>query len=151
MLDVTADTGDGIGLGLNGEEAQEVALLYEAGLDRDGDIDSAGLNFWIDQREGGLTIEETANFFLESDEFEAAFGDPDTLSDQALVEQLYLNVLGRAGETEGVEFWTAAVGDPNFSRAELLFEFSVSVENAETLEFVETLTETEAGAWSFAV
>ncbi|MEO0821610.1 MAG: DUF4214 domain-containing protein [Pseudomonadota bacterium] len=150
VVDLSDDGGaPSIGEGLTPAEAREVALLYETGLDRDGDIDLPGLNFWIDQREGGFSIEELAQFFLDSEEFAAAFGDPDNLSDQALVEQLYLNVLDRPGEPAGVDFWTGVAASPEFSRAELLFEFAVSVENAETLAFVETLAETSAGEWEF--
>ncbi|MGF1551780.1 MAG: DUF4214 domain-containing protein [Paracoccaceae bacterium] len=139
----------GPGEGFVPNDAQAVALLYEAGLDRDGEIDLPGLNFWIDQREAGLSIEETARFFLDSDEFEVAYGPPEALSDRELVERLYLNVLDRPGEAEGVDFWTGVVGQSDFSRAELLYEFAVSVENTEALAFVETLTEVEPGEWAF--
>ena len=130
-------------------EARAVAYLYEVGLDRDGDIDLGGLNFWIDEREAGLSEAALAAFFLASDEFAGAFGDPDQLSDQALVETLYRNVLDRAGEPDGVAFWTDLLGQDDFSRARLLIEFAGSVENVETLAFIETLTETAPGEWSF--
>ncbi|MEL6311357.1 MAG: DUF4214 domain-containing protein, partial [Pseudomonadota bacterium] len=71
----------GTGAGLSAEEARCIAYLYEAGLDRDGDIDLPGLNFWIDAREGGLDENQVAQAFLDSPEFAAAFGEPDTLSD----------------------------------------------------------------------
>jgi peptidyl-prolyl cis-trans isomerase A (cyclophilin A) len=141
---------DLFGLGLTEEEAREVAFLYEAALDRDGEIDALGLNFWIDSREAGLSIEATAQRFLDSDEFAASFGDPGGLSDRALVERLYLNVLDREGEAAGVEFWTRSLADPDFSRADLLVAFATSVENADTLAFVETLGEIEPGEWDFA-
>ncbi|MEM1344144.1 MAG: hypothetical protein AAGI34_06130 [Pseudomonadota bacterium] len=38
------------GGGLTIGEATLVALLYDAGLDRNGNVDEPGLNFWIDQR-----------------------------------------------------------------------------------------------------
>ncbi|MGF1552190.1 MAG: DUF4214 domain-containing protein [Paracoccaceae bacterium] len=141
MLDVEAP--------LSREEAREVALLYETGLDRDGEIDLEGLNYWIDIREGGFSVEETAQSFLDSREFQEKYGDPDALSDLALVERLYRNVLNREGEAEGVAFWTGVLEDQGFSRANLLYAFAVSVENADTLDFVETLTETAPGDWEF--
>lgn len=134
---------------LTPEEAQVVALLYEAGLDRDGNIDLPGLNFWIDQREDGLSETATAQFFLDSPEFTQSFGDPDTLSDQELVATLYENVLDRPGEPAGVTFWTGVVGDPEFSRADLLLAFAVSPENRAGSEFVETLAEISDGEWAF--
>ncbi|GMG85133.1 hypothetical protein LNKW23_43490 [Paralimibaculum aggregatum] len=148
MIDVEV-AADHLGLGLTEAEAQEVALLYEAGLDRDGEIDLPGLNFWIDAREGAFTMTQIAQFFLDSAEFAAGFGDPDTLTDAELVDQLYFNVLGREGDADGVAFWNAAVARDDFSRADLLYAFATSVENAETLEFVETLTEVLPSDWAF--
>ncbi|MEO1458129.1 MAG: DUF4214 domain-containing protein, partial [Pseudomonadota bacterium] len=53
--------------GLTTEEAQTVALLYEAGLGRAAEFD--GLNFWIDQRENGLDDLGLAELFVQSEEF----------------------------------------------------------------------------------
>ncbi|WP_285674417.1 DUF4214 domain-containing protein [Paralimibaculum aggregatum] len=92
---------------------------------------------------------QIAQFFLDSAEFAAGFGDPDTLTDAELVDQLYFNVLGREGDADGVAFWNAAVARDDFSRADLLYAFATSVENAETLEFVETLTEVLPSDWAF--
>lgn len=130
--------------------AREVAYLYEAGLDRDGDIDLPGLNFWIDQREQGLTAVALAQFFLDSPEFAEVVGVPASLTDRDLVEALYLNVLDRDGEQLGVEFWTGVVADPGFSRADLLLAFAVSPENLAGSPFVETLAEEMPGTWDFA-
>ncbi|MEM9146929.1 MAG: DUF4214 domain-containing protein [Pseudomonadota bacterium] len=141
---------------LSPEEARTVAYLYEAGLNRDGAIDLLGLNFWIDQREGGLSERQLARAFLESSEFEAAFGeafdtsDPAYLSNTALVEQLYRNVLNREGETAGIDFWTSLVSQPGFTRADLLLAFAESPENVAGSPFVETLEETAPGEWAFA-
>lgn len=139
----------GFGEGLSAGEAREVAYLYEAGLDRDGNIDLPGLNFWIDQREAGLTEQQLARAFLDSGEFEQAFGAPETLSDVELVEQLYLNVLDRPGEQAGVDFWVSVVGRADVSREDLLIAFAESPENLAGSAFVETLTETTPGEWEF--
>lgn len=144
-----------IGEGLTVEEARAVALLYEAGLNRDGNIDHDGLNFWIDVREGAdgrpasATQTQVAQAFLDSREFELSFGDPDELGDRDYVRTLYRNVLDREGEAAGVDFWTGVVARPDVSRAQVLERFAVSIENAETLEFVETLTEVSPGEWDF--
>ncbi|MEM9147956.1 MAG: PQQ-dependent sugar dehydrogenase [Pseudomonadota bacterium] len=138
-----------IGTGLTSEEAQTVAYLYEAALDRDGEIDLPGLNFWIDAREDGLSALHLADLFLESDEFEARFGDVDTLSDGDFIDLLYDNVLGRAGDAPGVAFWTAVAGQSGTERAELLLAFATSNENTDARAFVETLNETAPGDWSF--
>lgn len=135
--------------GLPVADARTVAYVYEAALDRNGNIDPEGLNFWIDAREAGLSEEELGEAFLDSAEFALAFGDPDTLSDRALVEILYANILDRDGELAGVEFWTEVVADPGYSRGELLVAFADSTENRNASGFVETLEETSPGYWDF--
>ncbi|MGF1551207.1 MAG: DUF4214 domain-containing protein [Paracoccaceae bacterium] len=128
-------------------EARTVALLYEAGLGRRAD--EAGLNFWIDQREAGASEEALAGFFLASMEFAERVGPPATLSDRALVEGLYENVLDREGEAEGVDFWTGLLGD-GFGRDETLLAFADSEENRAMAEGLGSLSETEEGTWAFA-
>lgn len=138
-----------IGAGLGAEDARQVAYLYEAGLDRDGVIDGPGLNFWIDAREGGITPRALAEAFLASDEFEVAFGAPETLSDRALVEQLYQNVLERAGEEAGIDFWTGQLAQPGFDRRDLLIAFAESPENIAGSPAVADLVEVVPGQWDF--
>ncbi|GMG80929.1 hypothetical protein LNKW23_01410 [Paralimibaculum aggregatum] len=112
-------------------EAQRIAYLYEAGLNRNGNIDTEGLNFWIDANQT-FTLVQIANFFIESDEFAASFGDPDTLSDEDFVRTLYENVLNREADQEGFDFWFNAFQDPeifNGDRGLLLLGFTDSGEN----------------------
>lgn len=129
------------------EDAQNVALIYEAGLDRAGDI--AGINFWIDAREDGLSERGLAQAFLSSSEFAATVGDPETLTNRALVEGLYRNVLDRDGEEAGVDFWTAQLDAPAFTEEALLLAFAYSAENRGASPEIETLAETAPGFWDF--
>ncbi len=131
------------------DEAQEVAYAYEAALDRDGDIDLEGLNFWIRARFNGLSREDLALAFLANDEFLAAFGDPNDFTDRELVELFYQNVLDRDGEEAGIDFWTNNLADPNFDRADLLLAFAGSPENAIGSPAITGLTEVEEGSWAF--
>lgn len=130
-------------------DVRTVALLYEAALDRDGAIDIAGLNFWIDQREAGLSTDGLARDFIESPEFEAAFGDPAGLSDVEFVEILYQNVLDRPGEQGGVDFWVGALAQPGFERTDVLVAFANSPENVAGAPIVDDLMETSPGFWEF--
>lgn len=146
---------DPAGPGLSTAAAQRVAYLYEAGLDRQAD--AAGVNFWIDAREGilpgqnrPLTERALAERFLDSPEFEAAFGNPDTLGDRELVARLYLNVLDRPGEAAGIDYWVGELSRPEVTRAEILLEFAKSAENLAGSPEVATLTEIEPGFWDFA-
>ena len=135
--------------GLPAEDAQMVALLYEAALNRNGNIDIDGLNFWIDQRTDGLSEIALANEFLEAQEFEEAFGDPDTLAASDFVELFYENILNRPGDTDGVAFWTDVAEAPGYDTAQLLLDFVSSQENTDELAFIQTLTETGPGYWEF--
>lgn len=141
--------GGGFGAGLAAEEARTVAYLYEAGLDRNGEIDAPGLNFWIDRREAGLTERGLAQAFLNSPEFEAAIGAPESLTDRALVEQLYRNVLDREGEAGGIAFWEGQLARSVVSRADLLLAFAESPENVEGSPQVLDLAEVGPGQWDF--
>ena len=128
-------------------EARLVARLFEIGLDRDGDLRPEGINHWIDAREGGLSEEQLAFAFLRSDEFADSFGAPETLSDRALVERLFLNGLDRPGRSDGIDHWTAALADPDFSRGDLLIAFADSLEKRDALDLVESLVEVAPGVW----
>jgi len=154
-------------------EVQEIALLYEAGLDRDGDIDFDGLNFWIDQSEGGLSIDEISGFFLNSDEFQEdaeAFlndgtdltddnvRDPDVFSNDDFIIFLYENVLDRMFDQEGFDFWSGILdgllADPDeagTARESMLLFFARSGENVNSSPFIEDLQPVSDTEWDFVV
>lgn len=133
--------------GLARAEAQRVAWLFEAALDRTGQ--AAGVNFWIAAREEGLGHEALAALFLESPEFAERFGAPETLSDAALVDRLFLNVLDRPAADDGIAFWTQRLGAPEVSRADLLVAFADSPENVLAAPEVATLFADGEGGWAF--
>ncbi len=155
-IEILADLGpeDGLGQGLSVEEAREVALLYDAGLDLDGAIDLTGLNASIDAREAGLGIDEFADAILLSSEFEENFGDaldpddPNFLDDDAFVRAMYEVVLDRESDQAGFDFWRSALDAPEFDRATLLRAFAASPENVEDLPALAGLAEVIAGEWA---
>ncbi len=130
-------------------EAQKVAYLYEAALDRDGGIDLPGLNFWIDRVEDGLTLRNLALAFIDNPEFEQQFGVLDTLSDDEYVTLLYENVLDRAPDAGGFDFWSGVLGRLDGDRAFLLLAFADSEENLAGSPLVATLAEVADGQWDF--
>lgn len=128
--------------------ARTVAYLYEAAFDRFPDL--PGLNFWIDfALDGTLTKEEIAEFFLTVPEFVNLYGPVEALTDEELVEQLFLNTLDRPGEQAGVDFWVSVLADPEFSRAEMLLAFAQSPENQLGSPDIVTLEEVTPGEWEF--
>lgn len=106
------------------EYSDSVARLYQAGLGRTPE--RAGFEFWFDAYTSGQwTFARMAQFFVTSEEFQTSYGQ---LSDGGFVRQLYRNVLGRDGESGGVEFWTNEMTN-GMSRSVVLMRFAESPEN----------------------
>lgn len=110
-----------VGVGQSGGQAYR---LYQAAFDRTPD--TAGLSNWITQLDQGASLVMIANAFMNSPEFAATYGA--NLSNTALVNALYSNVLGRAGEAAGQAYWINALNSGT-SRAQVLASFSESNEN----------------------
>ncbi len=100
----------------------QVYRLYQATLDREPD--AAGLNFYGDQLDAGATLESITTGFINSPEFQAAYG---ALNDVDFVTLLYNNVLGRAPDTAGLDFWTGELAN-GVSRELVVNGFSESAE-----------------------
>jgi hypothetical protein len=131
------------------EDVVTVAYLYEATLNRDGEINLVGFNFWAARLDAGATTYDIAEQFLFSDEFARKFGDPDDLDDRALVETCFRNILDRDGAEAGVAHWTGALADPGFDRVDLVLAFTRSAENTGDPGYETRLTEAEDGSWVF--
>lgn len=69
--------------------------------------DQAGLDFWVEAiNNGGLSLADVRASFVQSTEYTAKYQG---LTSEALVAQVYLNVLGRPAEAEGKAFWANAI------------------------------------------
>ena len=87
--------------------------------------DAAGLDFWVDAYRAGTSLETITEGFVASEEFQNKYGNVADGSDPAFIQQLYINVLGRAGEPAGVAFWTSQTG---ISPAEVVRLFATDAE-----------------------
>jgi Domain of unknown function (DUF4214) len=105
------------------ENNAEAYRLYQAGLNRAPD--QAGETFWAAAIEGGATPTQVAQGFINSVEFQKNFG---SLSAGDFVAQLYENVLHRAGDSAGQQFWSTAL-QQGTSEASALVGFSDGIEN----------------------
>ncbi|ARN74277.1 DUF4214 domain-containing protein [Oceanicoccus sagamiensis] len=128
------------------EDTKALARLYSAAFDRLPDI--GGLNFWVDSFEQGRSISSIAGDFNRSAEFTSKYGE---LNNLAFIRQLYRNVLGREGESGGVEFWTGHLDAARMTRDEVLADFAGSRENViKTDPEFNALFKGPNGQWSFS-
>jgi hypothetical protein len=86
--------------------------------------DEPGLQFWVGEKRKGLSLVDLSNRFATAPEFVSRYGN---VTNRQFIELVYSNVLGRAGEAAGVNFWTAEL-DKGVSRGEMMVQFSESPE-----------------------
>ncbi len=87
--------------------------------------DHAGLRFWWGEMDRGKGIRDVSTSFARSPEFTARYG---SLSDRDFVDLVYRNVLGRAPDRAGYDYWTARLQARRESRGGLVVLFSESAE-----------------------
>ena len=108
--------------------AGQAYRLYQAAFDRVPD--QAGLGYWIDQMDGGMGLSQVATGFINSAEFKSLYGN--NPSNSAFVTLLYDNVLHRAPDTAGFDYWMNELSH-GVSREQALIGFSESTENKVSL------------------
>jgi hypothetical protein len=99
--------------------------LYEAAFNRAPD--NPGLAFWIKAIDGGVTAIRAAQGFVDSAEFRQVYGANPTA--QQLVTGFYTNILGRAPEQAGFDFWFNILNNRPDQRAVVLEGIANSPEN----------------------
>tara|TARA_E500000331_G_scaffold80719_1_gene76233 strand:- start:172 stop:2538 length:2367 start_codon:yes stop_codon:yes gene_type:complete len=111
--------------GLNTDSGR-MFRLYNASFKRLPDPD--GLKYWITQFSSGANdIRTVASSFLGSAEFAQRYGDE--VTDKKYVTTLYQNVLGRAPDTSGLNYWLGQLSSGAETRYEALLGFAESAEN----------------------
>lgn len=95
-------------------QAQRLELtdLYIASFDRAPD--SLGLNYWGSRLSDGMSIADIAKSFFTQPEMVATY--PEGQSTGAFFTAIYGNVLGRAPDAAGLDFWTAELDSGHISR-----------------------------------
>lgn len=103
-----------------GQNAGQVFRLYEAAFHRAGD--QQGIGYWLNQIDNGTSLNTIANQFLSSQEFINLYGS--SPSNNQFITALYNNVLGRAPDAAGLNYWLST----GLNKAQLLIEFAESPE-----------------------
>lgn len=109
--------------------AGQAYRIYQAAFNRAPD--SAGLGYWIDALDKGLTLNEVGSGFVKSGEFAALYGT--NPSNGSLVNNIYQNVLHRLPDAAGYTFWLNLLDSKTLTPAEALAGFSESAENKAAL------------------
>jgi Domain of unknown function (DUF4214) len=131
---------DGVGLYDPTGTAEAVTRLYQAALHRAPDL--GGVTYWtgvVDNSHAALA--DVAGAFAQAPEFIADYG---ALDNAGFVQQLYKNVLNRAGDAGGVQYWDNALA-AGASRGAVLLSFAQSPEErADTLPIAGDRNDAEA-------
>jgi hypothetical protein len=113
----------------SGQVSGEVYRIYQAAFNRTPDL--GGVANWVNAMDGGYSLVQTANAFIDSAEFHALYGASPTNAE--LVTLLYANVLHRAPDQGGYDYWLNKLDSHIQTPAEVLIGFSESVENQAAL------------------
>ncbi|GAB2851353.1 hypothetical protein GCM10027277_19540 [Pseudoduganella ginsengisoli] len=113
-----------VGLDIDGVGGQAYRL-YQAAFNRAPDL--KGLGYWISQMDHGASQRDVAASFVASSEFTALYGENPT--NFAFLTKLYNNVLQRAPEQAGLDYWLDVMNKGAATRSEVLGFFSEANEN----------------------
>lgn len=114
-----------------------ITRLYFAALHRVPD--DSGLRHWLTQVRSGMSIVDVARTFAASAEFTAANG---SLDNRQFVSTLYLNVLGRAADAGGLDYWSGLLNTGRLDRGQVLYQFAESGEFVYNTRFGVTVANT---------
>ena len=106
------------GIELSPEAFTTFAEMYIAYFNRAPD--SEGLFFWADALSTGVTLDEIAALFFDQPETRALYPNPDDV--EGFVEAVYGNVLGRAIDQEGFDFWVSVLREGSIARPSFMLE-----------------------------
>lgn len=115
---------------LRTDDAGRGYLIYRAAFDRTPDAE--GLGYWIRELERGQDYGSVvAASFIASPEFIGLYGT--NLSNSAFLNLVYQNVLDRAPDQAGMDYWLNQAGgmglNGGYARSNLLASFAISDEN----------------------
>lgn len=97
---------------LTSSQSDSLVELYIASFNRAPD--AIGLNYWGGRLYDGMILPEIARSFFVQPEAVAAY--PSTMFTRALVTTVYNNVLSRAPDTEGLNYWVREIDTGNVSK-----------------------------------
>ena len=121
---VFADGGVALDVETTGLGAQAFRL-YKAAFARTPD--HGGVGYWMSAMDKGMKLVDVAQLFLTQNEYKEAYGA--VTNNRELVTKYYENILGRAPEQGGLDFWVGVLDNKQASVAQVLASISESGEN----------------------
>lgn len=118
----------GIALDTTGSAGQAFRI-YQAAFNRTPD--QGGLGFWMKIMDQGASLTGVAEGFMQSAEFRQMYGQHP--SNASLVNKFYENVLHRAPDPGGFNFWLGLLDHKTATPAQVLASFAESAENQAAL------------------
>lgn len=103
------------------EQINDLVALYAGYFNRAPDPE--GLQFWIDQIDGGREFNTIAADFAASEEATALYPyltTPDVATPSTFITSIYQNLFNRAPEPEGLQFWTDVLESGSVSVADMI-------------------------------
>jgi methionine-rich copper-binding protein CopC len=113
-----------LALDINGNAGQSYRL-YQAAFNRTPD--NGGLKYWIGIMDSGISLQDVSSAFLLSNEFKTLYGASPTNGE--FVNRLYSNVLHRAPDQGGYNYWVGLLDNHQINARDTLINFSESNEN----------------------
>jgi hypothetical protein len=105
--------------------AGQAYRIYQAAFNRTPD--NAGLKYWIGLMDGGVSLPTVSSAFIAGGEFKALYGANPT--NEVFISKLYDNVLHRAPDAGGYNYWVDLLNTGKISNISTLINFSESAEN----------------------
>ena len=127
--------------GLTAAQIDSFIELYIAYFNRAPD--AIGLNFWGTAFATGTSLDDIAALFLDQDETRATYAADATNLEFA--SQVYTNVLGRAADQQGLDFWVGQLDSGGVSRGTFILEVLKGAKAAPGPDFDQALIDLQLG------
>lgn len=103
----------------------DVSGLYVALFGRAPD--SEGLGYWVQQVDQGQTLAQVADAMYGTAPARTYY--PSYLTNQEIISNFYVNVLGRPADAEGLAYWTNKLGEPGATPGSVIADMINVVSN----------------------
>ena len=101
----------------------DVFRLYWAALGREPE--AGGAAYWASEVDRCVGIQDIAAYFVASPEFQLTYGE---LTDEGFINLIYANVLERARDIDGFNYWLGTLTSGQLDRSGVLLYFSLAEE-----------------------